>query len=222
MKIIEIRNLNKIYNSNKSNKFYALKNINLTINKGEIIILKGASGSGKSTLLSIIGALGQPTSGKIVVDNLNISKLPDYHASKYRNSKIGFIFQSFNLLEQLTVKQNIIAPLVISNKQSNNYKTDEILNKLNILHKRDDIVLTLSGGEKQRCAIARALITSPSIILADEPTAALDKQNSLDFIDILREFKELGITVIVSTHDTIFDNVEFVDNYINLKNGTIV
>jgi putative ABC transport system ATP-binding protein len=217
--MIEIKNLNKIYNKNKPNEFQALKNINLTINKGEIIILKGVSGSGKSTLLAHLGALSHPSSGEILIEGENIVKLPDMHASKLKSEKIGFIFQSFNLIDELSVYENLIAPLAISDKKPN---IEETLKLANILHKKDEIVLNLSGGEKQRVAIARALINNPDIILADEPTANLDKQNSLAFIESLRSFKSMGKTVIVATHDSLFDNLDFIDRYIDIADGELI
>jgi putative ABC transport system ATP-binding protein len=217
--MIEIKNLHKIYNKNKPNEFHALKNISLMINKGEIIIIKGVSGSGKSTLLSHIGALSHPSSGEIVIEGENIVKLPDMHASKFRSEKIGFIFQSFNLIDELSVYENLLAPLAISNKETN---IEETLRLANILHKKDEIVFNLSGGEKQRVAIARALINNPNIILADEPTANLDKQNSLSFIESLKSFKSMGKTVIVATHDSLFDNLDFIDRYIDIQDGEIL
>jgi len=217
--MIEIKNLNKIYNKNKANEFQALKNINLTINKGEIIILKGVSGSGKSTLLSIIGALSHPTSGEVLIDGENIAKLPDLHASRFRSEKIGFIFQSFNLIDELKVYENLLAPLAISNKKID---IDEVLKFTNILHKKDEMVLNLSGGEKQRIAIARALVNDPDIILADEPTANLDKNNSLSFIKSLKNFQTMKKTVIIATHDPLFDNLDFLVRYIDIVDGEIV
>lgn len=217
--MIEIRELNKIYNQNRSNQFHALKNINLTISKGETIILRGVSGSGKSTLLSHLGALSYPSSGEILIENENIVKLPDMHASKFRSQKIGFIFQSFNLIEQLSVYENLLAPLAISSKSID---IEEVLKFANILHKKDEMVLNLSGGEKQRVAIARALINDPDIILADEPTANLDKENSLSFIEALKQFKSMGKTVVVATHDPLFDSLDFIDQYVDIKDGEII
>ena len=220
--MIKIINLNKIFNHQKQNEFIALKNINLQIKKGEIIILKGVSGSGKSTLLSLIASLSRPTNGDIIVENQSIAKLPDNHISFYRNKKIGFIFQSFNLIDDLTVRENISAPLIINDMKDKNIQIDNIMKLVNIKHKENENIINLSGGEKQRCAIARALISNPKIILADEPTANLDKENSLKFIDILKEFKKLNKTVLVATHDILFDNLDFVDRYIDIENGEII
>lgn len=223
MKKIVIKNLNKIYNLNKPNEFSALKNINLEIEDGEIIVLKGVSGSGKSTLLSLIGAISKPTNGDILVNDQSITKLPDIMASAYRHKEIGFIFQAFNLLEGLSVTQNVMAPLALTtlNEEDMHEKVIKALLIANIEHKKDQKVAHLSGGEKQRCAIARAIVMNPHIIVADEPTANLDKENSLLFIEILKKFKVLNKTVIIATHDVLFDNLEFVDRYINIQDGAI-
>ncbi|CUU71124.1 (3R)-hydroxymyristoyl-ACP dehydratase [Campylobacter hyointestinalis subsp. hyointestinalis] len=224
MNIIEIKNLYKIYNENKPNEFLALNNINLEIQNGEIVIIKGVSGSGKSTLLCLIAALSKPTKGEILVNGANISKLPDIMSSSYRHKDIGFIFQSFNLLDSLSVYQNVLAPLALTSLKKDELNS-KILNAMqiaNIVHKRDQIVSSLSGGEKQRLAIARSLIMEPSIILADEPTANLDKENSLIFIEMLKKFKDLKKTVLVATHDILFDELDFVDRYIHIKNGEMI
>ncbi|MCG3702510.1 ABC transporter ATP-binding protein [Aliarcobacter butzleri] len=221
--MIKIKNLNKIFYENTNKEFYALKDINLNIKKSSCVVLKGVSGSGKSTLLSLIATLQKPTSGEIVVENESIAKLPDFHASNFRARKIGFIFQSFNLFNELSVKDNISLPLIplgFSQKQIDE-KVINTLKLANILHKKDELVSNLSGGEKQRCAIARALVNNCEIILCDEPTANLDYENSKNFIEILKELKELKKTIIIATHDPIFDNLDFVDFEILIKNGQI-
>ncbi|MFW3373114.1 ABC transporter ATP-binding protein [Aliarcobacter butzleri] len=221
--MIKIKNLNKIFYENTNKEFYALKDINLNIKKSSCVVLKGVSGSGKSTLLSLIATLQKPTSGEIVIENESIAKLPDFHASNFRARKIGFIFQSFNLFNELSVKDNISLPLIplgFSQKQIDE-KVINTLKLANILHKKDELVSNLSGGEKQRCAIARALVNNCEIILCDEPTANLDYENSKNFIEILKELKELKKTIIIATHDPIFDNLDFVDFEILIKNGQI-
>ncbi|MFX4233434.1 ABC transporter ATP-binding protein [Aliarcobacter butzleri] len=221
--MIKIKNLNKIFYENTNKEFYALKDINLNIKKSSCVVLKGVSGSGKSTLLSLIATLQKPTTGEIVVENESIAKLPDFHASNFRARKIGFIFQSFNLFNELSVKDNISLPLIplgFSQKQIDE-KVINTLKLANILHKKDELVSNLSGGEKQRCAIARALVNNCEIILCDEPTANLDYENSKNFIEILKELKELKKTIIIATHDPIFDNLDFVDSEILIKNGQI-
>ncbi|WP_323589304.1 ABC transporter ATP-binding protein [Aliarcobacter butzleri] len=221
--MIKIKNLNKIFYENTNKEFYALKDINLNIKKSSCVVLKGVSGSGKSTLLSLIATLQKPTSGEIVVEDESIAKLPDFHASNFRARKIGFIFQSFNLFNELSVKDNISLPLIplgFSQKQIDE-KVINTLKLANILHKKDELVSNLSGGEKQRCAITRALVNDCEIILCDEPTANLDYENSKNFIEILKELKELKKTIIIATHDPIFDNLDFVDSEILIKNGQI-
>ncbi|CAM3834004.1 ABC transporter ATP-binding protein [Arcobacter cloacae] len=221
--MIKIKNLNKLFYENSKKEFYALKDINLEIQTSSFVVLKGVSGSGKSTLLSLIATMDKPTSGEIIIDNESVAKLPDLHSSNFRAKKIGFIFQSYNLFNELSVKDNISIPLIplgYSQKQIDE-KVLKSLEIANISHKKEELVLNLSGGEKQRCAIARALVNDSNIILCDEPTANLDYDNSIRFIETLKELKKLNKTIIVATHDPIFDNLDFVDKIINIKNGII-
>lgn len=221
--MIEIKNLNKLFYENSKKEFYALKDINLEIKTSSFVVLKGVSGSGKSTLLSLIATMDKPTSGEIIIDNESVAKLPDLHSSNFRAKKIGFIFQSYNLFNELSVKDNVSIPLIplgYSQKQIDE-KVLKSLEIANIFHKKEELVLNLSGGEKQRCAIARALVNNSNIILCDEPTANLDYDNSIRFIETLKELKKLNKTIIVATHDPIFDNLDFVDKIINIKNGII-
>ncbi len=221
--MIKINNLNKTFYPNTPREFQALKDINLHIKEGDLTILEGVSGSGKSTLLSLIAALQKPTSGEIIVDNEQIAKLPDFHASQLRAKKIGFIFQAFHLFESLSVEENIslvLIPLGFSQHQINQ-KVDQALQKANIAHKSKEKVSNLSGGEKQRCAIARALANDPKIILCDEPTANLDKTNSLKFIKELKELKEMGKTILISTHDPLFREISFSDRIIEIEGGRV-
>ena len=222
--IIKIENLNKIFNENKPSQFHALKNINLYIKKNEVVFIKGVSGSGKSTLLSIIASFTKPTNGLVEVNGEFIAKLPDAHISEFRLNNIGFIFQSFNLFEQLTVAQNIMTSLIPKEYTQKicDKKIDAVLELINISHKKDQVVSNLSGGEKQRVAIARALVNEPNIILCDEPTAALDYNNSLIFIEIVKQLQALGKTIVIATHDTIFDDIDIRCRIINIKNGTIL
>lgn len=222
--MINIRGVSLVYNQNKQNEFCALKNINLDINDGELVILKGISGSGKSTLLSLIALLQKPTSGEILIDGTNIAKLPDAFCSEFRHKRLGLIFQNFNLIEGLSVYENLLAPFALTNFKAN--VRDEMIKKAlslaNIAHKKDENVSNLSGGERQRCAVARALSMDANIILADEPTANLDRQNARAFLGLLESFKALKKSVIVATHDSIFDELSATDRIVSLQNGEIV
>ena len=222
--MIKIKKLYKLYNEARQNEFTALRNIDLHIKKGQLVILKGVSGSGKTTLLSIIGALQKPTSGTLEVEGEQIARLPDIYSSEFRLHKLGFVFQSFNLFNELSVKDNIIQPLIPLNlkKEKIVHKIEHALKLANITHKKNELVQNLSGGEKQRAAIARALINNPDIILCDEPTANLDKENSLKFIEILKELKSLGKTIVVATHDSLFEELHFVDKVVKMENGQII
>lgn len=222
--MINIRGVSLVYNQGKQNEFCALKNINLDVNNGELVILKGVSGSGKSTLLSLIALLQKPTSGEILIDGTNIAKLPDAFCSEFRHKRLGLIFQNFNLIEGLSVYENLLAPFALTNFKANvrDEMIKKALNLANISHKRDENVSNLSGGERQRCAVARALSMDADIILADEPTANLDRQNARAFLGLLESFKALKKSVIVATHDSIFDELSATDRVVSLQNGEIV
>jgi putative ABC transport system ATP-binding protein len=222
--MVTLESVHKIYNEGTPQAFDALNSIDLHIEKGETVILSGVSGSGKSTLLSLIAALDKPSSGKIIVDGELVSKLPDLHASAYRSKAIGVVFQHFNLLEDLNVEENVIVPLVhtglpLSVVQEMAQKS---MRSAAIEHKAGQPVNRLSGGEKQRCAIARALVHDPELILCDEPTANLDKANSLKFIEMLEMLHRLGKTIIVATHDPLFESLSFVSRVIHMEDGKLV
>ena len=222
--MINVRGVSLVYNQGKQNEFCALKNINLDVNNGELVILKGVSGSGKSTLLSLIALLQKPTNGEILIDGTNIAKLPDAFCSEFRHKRLGLVFQNFNLIEGLSVYENLLAPFALTNFKAN--VRDEMIKKAlslaNIAHKKDENVSNLSGGERQRCAVARALSMDADIILADEPTANLDRQNARAFLGLLESFKALKKSVIVATHDSIFDELGATDRVVSLQNGEIV
>jgi len=221
--MIQIKNVTKTFDINKE-KITALKNVTLNIKEGNVIVLKGSSGSGKSTLLSLISALSKPTSGEVIVDEKHISKLSDDFASIYRRDNIGIIFQRYNLIPNLSAFENILLPQIPLNPNKKTIKlhVENIMKKFHIHHKKDVIVKNLSGGEQQRIAIARSYINTPKIILADEPTANLDKKLSLSFIEILKELKQTNLTIVIATHDPLFFGLDFVDEEIELKNGEIV
>ncbi|MGE4418479.1 MAG: ABC transporter ATP-binding protein [Sulfurimonas sp.] len=222
--MIELKDILKEYEVNAQNTVTALNGINLHVKEGEVVVLRGASGSGKSTILSLIAALSKPTSGEVIVDGDRISKLPDNFASEFRRSTIGFVFQKYNLIPSLSVKENIILPLVPMNLSEKEIeeKLLRVLRMFHIEHKEHQIVKNLSGGEQQRVAIARANINNPKIILADEPTANLDEKLSLHFIQMLKELKAEGKTIVVATHDPLFFGLDFVDREIEIYQGTII
>jgi putative ABC transport system ATP-binding protein len=222
--MISLKNVSKIYELNKNNTVTALEQINLHIKEGELVVLKGVSGSGKSTILSLIAALTKPTEGEVVVNNKRISKLPDSFASDYRQQDIGFIFQKYNLIPTLSVKENILLPLVPTNPDEHEAQTklNRVLEQFQISHKKDEMVRNLSGGEQQRVAIARAHVNNPPIIIADEPTANLDEKLSLDFIEILKELKTEGKTILIATHDPLFFDLDIVDRIVEVKAGKIL
>jgi len=222
--MIQLKNITKVFKTTKTDTITALNNINLTFNTGELIILKGASGSGKSTILSLLAGLSKPTTGEVLIDKKRISKLPDDFATAFRQKHIGFIFQKYNLIENLSVAENIMLPLYPLNLDSKELeaKANEVMKKFQIEHKKDIDISSLSGGEQQRTAIARAHINDPKIILADEPTANLDAKLSQSFVEILKELKAKNKTIIVATHDPIFFDLEFVDKIIEIQNGEII
>jgi putative ABC transport system ATP-binding protein len=222
--MIELKNITKIYEVNKNNIVTALNNINLTIKEGELVVIKGASGSGKSTILSLIAAISKPTSGEVIVGANRVSKLPDNFASDFRRDNIGFVFQKYNLIPTLSAKDNIILPLVPLNLHVKEIedKLERVLKMFHIEHKENQLIRNLSGGEQQRVAIARANVNNPKIILADEPTANLDEKLSLHFIEMLKELKHDGKTIIVATHDPLFFDLDIVDRVVEIHQGVLV
>jgi len=220
--MIKIQNLCKSF-TNSTDTFHALKNINLSVQKNEVVVIYGESGSGKSTLLSIIAAIMKPSSGAVLVDEENIVSFSDIHASNYRKNRVGFITQSFHLMDELTLHDNLLAPLVIQNltKIQIEESIENALTLANILHKKEQRVKTFSGGERQRSIIARAIVNNPDIIICDEPTANLDLANSLKFIEMLKRLKEEGKSIIISSHDELFKSQNFIDRILHIKDGSL-
>jgi len=214
--MIKINNLSKIYKDNTQ----ALDNVNLTLNNNFISIV-GQSGSGKSTLLNMIGGIDRPTSGEIIIDDLDISKLDDNELSLYRNKNIGFIFQSFYLNGNYKVIENVMLPLIIANikKKEREILATEVLVKLGILHLKDKYASEISGGEAQRVAIARAIVNNPKILLADEPTGNLDSKNGIMVMDLLKEISKDRMVIMV-THN--LDYTKYSDEVITISDGKIV
>ena len=201
MEIVRVENLSKIYGSGE-NLVRAIDDVNLKIEKGEFIAIVGPSGSGKSTLLHLLGGVDNPSSGKIFIDGNDISKYTSKELALFRRRKVGLIYQFYNLIPNLTVRHNIELPLKLDKRKINEEALLDIVRKLGIEDKLDSFPSELSGGQQQRVAIARSLIYSPSLVLADEPTGNLDRENSREIIEILKYFnRTLKQTIIVITHD---------------------
>ena len=181
MNLLEVNNICKTYGSGET-AVKALKNVSFSVPKGEYVAIVGESGSGKSTLLNIIGALDAPTSGRVMIDGKEIFSMNDRKLTVFRRRNIGFIFQAFNLVPELTVEQNIIFPMLLDYQKPDREYLEELLTVLNLQERRNHLPSQLSGGQQQRAAIGRALITRPSLILADEPTGNLDTRNSSEVI----------------------------------------
>ncbi len=202
MEILKVENLCKTYGS-KDVTVEAVKKASFSVKRGEFVAIIGESGSGKSTLLNCIGGLDDPTSGKIYLDGQDISSMKEKERTIFRRQNIGFIFQSFQLVPELTVEQNIIFPLLLDYKKANQKEVDEILNVLSLSERKNHLPSQLSGGQQQRVAIGRALITKPMLVLADEPTGNLDSKNSKEVIELLlRASKQFGQTVLMITHNS--------------------
>ena len=201
MNLLEVNNLCKTYGKGET-AVEALKNVSFSVSKGEFVSIVGESGSGKSTLLNIIGGLDTPTSGELLIDGKNIYKMKDEELTIFRRRNIGFIFQSFNLIPELTIEQNIIFPLLLDYKKTDNAYLEELLNILSLTERRHHLPRQLSGGQQQRVAIGRALITRPTLIIADEPTGNLDSKNSNEVISLLKNASErFKQTILMITHN---------------------
>ena len=186
MNLLEVKNVCKTYGSRET-AVNALKNVSFSVLKGEYVAIVGESGSGKSTLLNVIGALDIPTAGKVIIDGMDIFSMNDPKLTVFRRRNIGFIFQAFNLIPELTVEQNIIFPVLLDHQKPDKKYLEELLTVLNLKERRNHPPSQLSGGQQQRVAIGRALIIRPALILADEPTGNLDTQNSSEVIVPLKE-----------------------------------
>ena len=220
MKIIEMSNVSKVY-GNKENSVNALNNISFSAEQGEFIAIVGASGSGKSTLLNLLGGLDTPTSGKIIIDNNDLSKLSKNQLTVFRRRSIRFVFQNYSLLPILNAYDNIALPGILDKGRSTNKKKIKgIMQNLGIWEKRDKYPNELSGGQQQRIAIARALSTTPALILADEPTGNLDSKNSMEVILLLKHCSKLyNQTIIMVTHNE--ELAQMCDRVVCIEDGTI-
>lgn len=220
MEIINVKNLTKIYKQ-AGEEIYALYNVSFSVNKGEFVAVVGASGSGKSTLIHTIGCVDVPTSGTIEIDGINVSDLDESSLTIFRRRQIGLVYQFYNLIVTLDVKDNIQLPILLDNKEVNNTYYEELLERFQIKNRETHLPSELSGGEQQRVAIARALMNNPSILLLDEPTGNLDKANSIEIMKLVKEsHKAFNQTIILITHDE--DTANMADRIIKLEDGKII
>lgn len=218
--MIEIKNITKTYRMGNE-KFKALDDVTLDIEKGDFVAIVGQSGSGKSTLMHIIGGIDKPSLGQVLVENENISEFNDKQMSKYRSSKTGFIFQSFNLENKQTALENVMMPLIFSGVAKKQRK-EKAMKSLEMVGLKDKVLNTptqLSGGQRQRVAIARALVNNPEIIFADEPTGNLDSKSGNQIMNLLQELNNKGYTIIMVTHNN--EQAKLAKTVIKIKDGKI-
>lgn len=221
MILIKTENLSKIYNRNKPDEVSALEGVSLEIHSGEVIALKGPSGSGKTTLLSLLGCMSRPTSGHVKFADKEVSRLPERFLAQIRRDNFGFIFQQFNLIRDISVLDNVLLPLTPSELPLSLMKIRgmKILEQLEIDEKAKAKVNQLSGGEQQRVAIARALIGEPQVLIADEPTAHLDKKLAAELLEIFAALNTQGKTIIIATHDPYVYQHPLVQRTIEMSDG---
>ncbi len=198
--VVELRNVDKHYQLGEVD-LHVLKNINLKIQRGEFVSITGPSGSGKSTMLNMIGALDRPTKGKVLIDGKDVSKMDDNELAMVRGKKIGFVFQTFNLIPRFTAVENVMFPMWFAGKDNKEERAIELLKKVGLGHRLNNRPSQMSGGERQRVAIARALANNPELIVADEPTGNLDSKTGKEIINILCELNKEGKTLIIVTHE---------------------
>ena len=205
MSLLEVSGVKKIYKTRFGGQSVeALKNVNFTVEKGEFVAIMGESGSGKTTLLNILAALDKATSGTVILDGMDVGKIKESQMAKFRRDNMGYVFQDFNLLDTFSLEDNIYLPLVLAGKKHAEMmsRLDEIAEPLGITNLLKKYPYEVSGGQKQRAAVARALITGPRIILADEPTGALDSKSSDELLDLFTKVNQMGQTVLMVTHST--------------------
>lgn len=220
--IVEINNVKKTYGTGNEKKTEALKGISFDVRKGEFVGIMGASGSGKSTLLNILSTLDKPTAGKITINQKDVTKLKGNQLADFRSEEIGFIFQDFNLLENMTAAENIAVPLSLQGVKPKEIKqrVKKIAERLSITHILDSYPATISGGQKQRVAAAQALITQPTILLGDEPTGALDSKSARDLLDTMEELNEKDrVSILLVTHDPF--SASYCQRILFIKDGVI-
>ena len=219
MDIVKMEHVTKIYGSGDT-RVWALDDVNLTVQKGESLAVVGASGSGKSTLLHVMGGVDTVTKGKVIVDDRDITTLKDEEMSVFRRRKIGFVFQSYHLIPVLTVEENIQMPILLDHKKPDREYIDHVIEMLGLKDRRKHLPNQLSGGQQQRAAIARALANRPSLILADEPTGALDSTNGNEVMALLQDsVKKLNQTLVLITHN--IDLAREADRIVRITDGKL-
>ena len=219
MEIVKMEHVTKIYGEGNT-RVWALDDVNLTVNKGEIVAVVGASGSGKSTLLHVMGGVDTPNEGNVIVDGKDITRLTDEEMSVFRRRKIGFVFQAYHLIPVLTVEKNIKMPILLDHRKPDRDYIDHIIEMLGLKDRRKHLPNQLSGGQQQRAAIARALANRPALILADEPTGALDSKNGNEVITLLQDsVKKLDQTLVLITHN--IDLAREADRIVRITDGKI-
>lgn len=218
---LKTENLEKVFRTELV-ETVALNDVSIEVNDGEFVAVMGPSGCGKSTLLNILGLLDNPTNGKYQIDDVEVAHLKEKERTQYRRGKIGFVFQSFNLIDEMTVEENIGLPLTYLKYSAKERKRliDEVMMSLNIAHRAKHFPNQLSGGQQQRVAIARAVVTKPGLILADEPTGNLDSKNGRDVMTCLGELNKMGATIVMVTHSQ--KDAQYANRIINLFDGLVV
>ena len=220
MEILKCEGVRKVYGTG-NNQVVALEHIDLSVQKGEFVAVVGASGSGKSTLLHILGSVDKPTAGKVMVEGQDISTLTPAQAAVFRRRKVGLVYQFYNLIPTLTVRKNILMPLILDKRKANPEYFEQIVNSLGIADKLEFLPYQLSGGQQQRAALARSLIYRPALLLADEPTGNLDKKNGKEMLDMLKlSNRNLNQTILLITHD---EKIALeADRIITIEDGKII
>ncbi len=219
MDIVTMEHVTKVYGENDT-RVWGLHDVSLSVKQGEILAVVGASGSGKSTLLHIMGGVDSPTSGKVIVDGKDITKMNDEQMAVFRRRKIGFVFQAYHLIPVLSVEENITMPILLDHRKPDREYVEQIMEMLGLQDRRKHLPNQLSGGQQQRTAIARALANHPSLILADEPTGALDSKNGNEVITLLQKsVKELNQTLVLITHN--IDLAREADRIVKITDGEI-
>ncbi|RII29062.1 MAG: ABC transporter ATP-binding protein [Geobacter sp.] len=222
--MISARNISKVFNAGRPNEFTALHGVSLDVQLHETTVLKGPSGSGKTTLLSLIGCMARPTTGRIFLNEREITSLPERFLTEVRRSTFGFIFQQFNLIKGISALENVMAPAYPTGEKFSllRRRAMETLEMFDLGKRADARIEWLSGGEAQRVAIARALIHNPAIIIADEPTTHLDTRLSHEFMDIMGDLKARGTTIILASHDPLVYGSDLVDRVVEMRDGQVV